>query len=82
LRVHGPARETHPAEWEAAIREAESVGVEVLFRDGAMAYAPGVARGRPGQLILDPDSSYGALLHEMSHLHMLIGAVAAGSRQA
>ncbi|MBL7258148.1 WXG100 family type VII secretion target [Paractinoplanes lichenicola] len=68
LRRHGPARETHPAEWEAAMREAEEAGVEVIVRDGAMAYGPAPPAGNPGQMILDPDASYGALLHEMSHL--------------
>ncbi|HEX5201879.1 MAG TPA: WXG100 family type VII secretion target [Actinoplanes sp.] len=68
LRKHGPARETHPAEWDAAMREAEEAGVEVIIREGAMAYGPAPSRGRPGQIVLDPDASYGALLHEMSHL--------------
>ena len=68
LRRHGAARETHPAEWAAAMREAEEAGVEVVVRPGAMAYGPAPSRGAPGQMILDPDASYGALLHEMSHL--------------
>jgi hypothetical protein len=68
LRKHGPARETHPAEWDAALREAEDAGVEVIIRDGAMAYGPSPRRGEPGQIVLDPDASYGALLHEMQHL--------------
>jgi hypothetical protein len=68
LRKHGPARETHPAEWEAAMREAQDAGVEVIVRDGAMAYGPAPSAGRPGQMVIDPDASYGALLHEMSHL--------------
>jgi hypothetical protein len=68
LRRHGPARETHPAEWAAAMREAEEAGVEVVIREGAMAYGPSPSRGHPGQIVLDPDASYGALLHEMQHL--------------
>jgi hypothetical protein len=68
LRKHGPARETHPAQWAAAMQEAEDAGVEVVLRSGAMAYGPAPSAGRSGQLILDPDASYGALLHEMSHL--------------
>lgn len=70
LRRHGPARETHPAEWEAAMREAEEAGVEVTIREGALAYGPSPSRGHPGQLVLDPDASYGALLHEMEHLRL------------
>ena len=68
LRRHGPARETHPAEWDAAMREAEEAGVEVIIRDGVMAYGPSPSSGRPGQLLLDPDASYGALIHEMQHM--------------
>ncbi|WP_250034249.1 WXG100 family type VII secretion target [Paractinoplanes maris] len=68
LRRHGSARQTHPAEWDAAMREAEAAGVEVVVREGAMAYGPAPSAGNPGQMILDPDASYGALLHEMSHL--------------
>jgi hypothetical protein len=68
LRKHGPARVTHPAEWDAALREAEESSVEVRIREGVMAYGPGARAGRPGQLLLDPDASYGALLHELNHL--------------
>lgn len=68
LRKHGSARETHPAEWDAALREAEDAGVEVIIREGAMAYGPSPSRGHPGQIVLDPDASYGALMHEMEHL--------------
>jgi hypothetical protein len=68
LRKHGSARETHPAEWDAAMRKAEEAGVEVIIRDGAMAYGPAPSPGRPGQIVLDPDASYVALLHEMQHL--------------
>jgi len=68
LRKHGSARETHPAEWDAAMREAEDAGVEVIIRDGVMAYGPSPSSGRPGQLLLDPDASYGGLIHEMQHL--------------
>jgi hypothetical protein len=68
LRRHGPARETHPAQWAAAMQEAEDARVEVVLRNGTMAYGPAPSAGRPGQMILDPDASYGALLHEMSHL--------------
>ncbi|WIM97874.1 WXG100 family type VII secretion target [Actinoplanes oblitus] len=64
----GPARQTHPDEWEDAVREAEAAGVEITFRSGGLAYGPSPSPGRPGVLILDPDASYGALLHEMQHM--------------
>ncbi|MDH6465071.1 uncharacterized protein YukE [Micromonospora sp. A200] len=68
LRKWGPAQRTHPEQWDAAIREAQELGVEVTFREGALAYGPSPSPGNPGHLILDPDASYGALLHEMQHL--------------
>jgi hypothetical protein len=68
LRKWGAARQTHPKQWDAAIREARELGVEVTFREDAIAYGPSPSPGSPGQLVLDPDSSYGALLHEMQHL--------------
>jgi hypothetical protein len=40
----------------------------VKFREGVMAYGPAPSAGEPGQLLLDPDCSYGALVHEMRHL--------------
>jgi hypothetical protein len=64
----GPARATHRQEWDAAIREARELGVEVVVRPGALAYGPSPSPGAPGQLVLDPDASYGALLHEMQHM--------------
>lgn len=50
------------------MREAEAAGVEITFRSGGLAYGPSPSPGRPGVLILDPDASYGALLHEMQHM--------------
>ncbi|MGC4878376.1 hypothetical protein ACLQ26_19225 [Micromonospora sp. DT43] len=68
LRKWGPARQTHPEEWEAAIQEARNLGVDITFRSDALAYGPAPGPGSPGQLVLDPEASYGALLHEMQHL--------------
>ncbi|GAA2703585.1 hypothetical protein ACFY2R_19620 [Micromonospora olivasterospora] len=68
LRKWGPARQTHSEQWEAAIQEARDLGVEITFRSGALAYGPAPGPGNPGHLVLDPDASYGALLHEMQHL--------------
>ena len=67
LRAFGPASETHPAELDAAMRRLDGAGVEVDMRHGAMSYSPSAAEGQPGRLILDPEASYGAVLHEMSH---------------
>jgi hypothetical protein len=67
LRAFGSASETHPAEFEAAMARLDGAGAEVDMRRGSMSYSPSAATGRPGRLILDPEASYGAVLHEMSH---------------
>ncbi|MGI5221203.1 toxin glutamine deamidase domain-containing protein [Nocardia sp. CA-290969] len=68
LRRHGPASDTHPAELQRFIAEAEELGVEIQYRAGAMAYGPAPSSGRPGTLVIDPEASYGAWLHEMRHM--------------
>jgi hypothetical protein len=67
LRTFGPASETHPAELEAAMARLDGAGAEVDMRYGSMSYSPSAVAGQPGRLILDPEASYGAVLHEMSH---------------
>jgi hypothetical protein len=67
LRAFGPASETHPAELETAMARLDAAGAEVDMRHGSMSYSPSAVTGRPGRLILDPEASYGAVLHEMSH---------------
>lgn len=67
LRALGSAPETHPAQLEAAMERLNVAGVEVDMRHGSMSYSPSAVAGQPGRLILDPEASYGAVLHEMSH---------------
>lgn len=67
LRALGPAYETHPAELEAAMERLDGAGVEVDMRRDSMSYSPSAVAGHPGRLILDPEASYGAVLHEISH---------------
>jgi hypothetical protein len=67
LRVLGAAAETHPAEFQAAMARLDAAGIEVDMRPDTMSYSPSAVTGQPGRLILDPEASYGAMLHEMSH---------------
>ena len=68
LRVFGPASETHPAELGAAMARLDGAGAEVDMRHGSMSYSPSAVTGEPGRLILDPEASYGAVLHESNGL--------------
>lgn len=61
----GPARLSHPEEFNSAMSELRAAGAEVDLRPGSMAYSP--QTGGPGKLILDPEASVGALRHEMQH---------------
>jgi len=66
LRVkYGPARISHPDEFEHALEELKEAGVEIDFRSGSLAYSP--EKGGPGRMIFAPDGSIGALRHEMRH---------------
>ena len=65
--LFGPGRLSHPQEWENTLARLQNEGVEIIHRAGAMAYGPSPASGKPGQLLLDPDASVGALRHEARH---------------
>ena len=63
--VMGTGVESHPEKWNALLNEMKNNGVEVVYREGAMAYSP--AKGVAGQLVVDPSASYSVLLHEYTH---------------
>lgn len=65
--VLGSGRNSNPAEWNSIIQDLEKNGVEIKYREGEMAYAPGLTDGSPGQLVIDPDASLSALKHEYQH---------------
>lgn len=65
--VLGLASKSHPTEIAEMMAELEKDSVEVVRRKGALAYSPGLRPGQPGQMIVDPDASYSAWLHEFQH---------------
>ena len=63
----GSAFESHPKETLEKIEELQKMGVDVIFHSGeGMMYQPG-ALGKPGQVKVDREASYSALLHEYVH---------------
>ncbi|MFV0292287.1 MAG: hypothetical protein ACK5II_03335, partial [Paracoccus sp. (in: a-proteobacteria)] len=64
-KLTGPASQTHAAEIEAMKQAILDAGGEIPPRVGALAYMP--RSGRGGTLIIDPDASYSAWLHEYQH---------------
>ena len=66
--VLGPISKSHPEEVLRIRQEAEQLGVLVKSRSNAMAYAPGLMSGMPGQLFISEENSYGAWLHEERHM--------------
>lgn len=65
--VTGAGLKSHPAEVKAMQDDMEAAGVEIDYRDNAMAYSPSVISGRPGKLIIDKEASYSAWSHEYTH---------------
>ncbi|MDA1478343.1 hypothetical protein [Bacillus changyiensis] len=63
--IFGAGRQSHPEKWNSIINDMKSQGVEVVYKDGVMAYSP--SSGKPGQLVIDENSSIGALIHEYTH---------------
>ena len=65
--VMGSAFESHPKETLEKIEELQKMGVDVIFHSGeGMMYQPR-ALGKPGQVKVDREASYSALLHEYIH---------------
>jgi hypothetical protein len=61
----GSAMESHPEEHASIMKDLGETGVEVTPDPNRLAYTPG--NGGPGQMILDPNASIGALRHEYQH---------------
>ncbi len=64
----GSAFVSHPREIEKILKTLEQKGVEVSYRAGSMSYSPSSKTGKPGIIIMDPEASYSAWLHELKHM--------------
>ncbi|MDR2951308.1 MAG: hypothetical protein LBV71_19135 [Prevotella sp.] len=65
---YGSGIESHPVEWQMIINDLKTKGVEIKYNsEGQLAYAPNFESGYPGQIHLDPNASYSALIHEYQH---------------
>ena len=64
----GSAYDSHPVEMKRIEKMLKGKGIQVIKRSGSMSYSPNAAGGKPGRLIMDPDASYSAWLHELKHI--------------
>ena len=64
--ILGPAYRSHPEEHAAILQHLSEEGVEIVYREGQLAYL--AATGSPGRMIPDPDASLGAVRHEYRHI--------------
>ena len=63
----GPARINNADEYNPIIKDLEDNGVDISYRENALAYGPSSTPGKPGSIILDPDASISAVRHEYGH---------------
>lgn len=66
--ILGSAKNSHPEEVNRIKTFAEAHGVTIRSGRNSMAYAPGLKKGQPGQLLIDESDSIGAWLHEEQHM--------------
>jgi hypothetical protein len=65
--VIGAAEESHPKELEKIISDLNKAGVIIKRRENVMGYFPAAMPGKPGEIIIEPNASYSAWLHEHQH---------------
>ena len=65
--VTGAGTVSNPTEIAAILDELTAHNVEIKHQGKAMAYAPGLFPGSPGQFIIDEEASYSAWMHEYKH---------------
>ena len=65
----GPGLKSNPEEIKAFREECKNVGVKIIEREHeALSYQSSPTIGKPGQLTISPNASYGAWAHEMQHM--------------
>lgn len=69
FRVWGAGKASHPKEWNAIIKDLKSKGVIIKFSERNMSYGPNPSPGKPGTIVITPDSSITALMHEAQHFY-------------
>ena len=65
--ILGSAMKSHPTETTNMAKELNGYGVDITYRENAMGYSPNPSPGNPGKIIMDPEASYSAWLHERQH---------------
>ena len=66
--ILGRGMDSNPEEWNHIIKELQDSGVEIVYREGVLGYAPHPSvNGIPGQFLIDPNASISALEHEYLH---------------
>ena len=65
--VTGIGLESNLREIKRLIEDVTSSGTELEYRDGTMCYEPGLCKGIPGRIVIDPEASYSAWIHEYTH---------------
>lgn len=65
--VLGSAEESHPEEFRKILSNLEQNGVTILRREHAMGYEPNPTPGKPGQILMEPNASISAWMHENQH---------------
>jgi hypothetical protein len=65
FKKYGAGKNSHPREWEQTIDKLKQAGCRFKWRENAWAYDP--ENGKAGFIILPPNASFSALLHEAKH---------------
>lgn len=65
----GDAKSSHPQTLDAIVADLKKAGVSIKIREGTMGYSPSLIPGMPGELVIEPQASISAWLHEYKHFY-------------